>query len=148
MVIASTTTANTSIQEHELRESRTSATASPREDSDLYKCLLVFVGFMAMFQVIGINSSYGVFQAYYSSEESFLPSNTSQASIAFVGTLGNKHSDLAHQTGYGLSWALGIFISPLMAKTKNYRMISCVGAILMSAGLIFASLSKSVSPVL
>jgi hypothetical protein len=95
MVISSTTTTNPSIQEHELAESRTSATASPLEDSTLYKCLLVFVGFMAMFQVIGINSSYGVFQAYYSSEESFLPSNTSQASIAFVGTLGNKPSDFS-----------------------------------------------------
>ena|SRR5271154_5741810 len=46
--------------------------------------------------------------------------------------------------GYGLSWALGIFISPLMAKLKNFRIIPCVGAILMSSGLILASFSTTV----
>lgn len=66
------------------------AGANRQEDSKVYKCLLVFAGFMAMFQVIGINSSYGVFQAYYSSEASFLPSDTSQSAIAFVGTLGKS----------------------------------------------------------
>jgi len=45
---------------------------------------------------------------------------------------------------YGLSWALGVFISPLMAKTKNVKMIPCTGAILMSLGLILASFSTSV----
>ena len=63
--------------------------ASPQETSKVYKCLLVFAGFMAMFQVIGVQTSYGVFQAFYSSNESFLPSDTSQAAISFIGTLGN-----------------------------------------------------------
>jgi hypothetical protein len=96
MVIAAATRTNSSFQEHELTESRTPATVSPPVVvSNPYKCLLVFAGSMAMFQVIGINSSYGVFQAYYSSEQSFLPPNTSQASIAFVGTLGINPSTLA-----------------------------------------------------
>jgi hypothetical protein len=63
--------------------------ASLQETSKVYKYLLVFAGFMAMFQVIGVQTSYGVFQAFYSSNESFLPPDTSQAAIAFVGTLGN-----------------------------------------------------------
>lgn len=58
------------------------------EQSNGYKCLLIFAGFMAMFQVIGINSSFGVFQQYYLSNESFLPSDTSAAAVSFVGTLG------------------------------------------------------------
>ena len=80
-------------REYELQPPETQAhTAialnSEHEESTLYKCLLVFAGFMTMFQVIGINSSYGVFQAYYSSADSFLATGTSQAAIAFVGTLG------------------------------------------------------------
>jgi hypothetical protein len=73
-----------------------SPSTAPQKDSKLYECLLVFAGFMAMFQVIGINSSYGVFQAYYSSSESFLPSDTSQAAIAFVGTLGTLFYDFVY----------------------------------------------------
>ncbi len=42
--------------------------------------------------------------------------------------------------GYGLSWALGIFINPLMVEMKSFRVIPCVGSILMSSGLVLASL--------
>lgn len=73
------------------------AAASPNNDneSNAYKCLLVFAGFMAIFQVNGINSSYGVFQQYYLSDKSFLPSNTSAAAVAFVRTLGLHQAKLA-----------------------------------------------------
>jgi hypothetical protein len=57
----------------------------PQEVTKLYKCLLIFAGFMAMFQIIGINSSYRVFQQYYASRESFLPPETSTSAIAFIG---------------------------------------------------------------
>lgn len=60
----------------------------PQEVTKLYKCLLIFAGFMAMFQILGINSSYGVFQQYYASRESFLPPETSTSAIAFIGTMG------------------------------------------------------------
>jgi hypothetical protein len=79
---------NYELRDTENRNVVTAATVVQEEDSKVHQCLLVFSGFMAMFQVIGINSSYGVFQAYYSSEQSFLPPDTSQAAIAFVGTLG------------------------------------------------------------
>ena len=46
---------------------------------------------MAMFQVIGINTSYGVFQQFYTSPESFLDPGTPQSAIAFVGTLGTDY---------------------------------------------------------
>jgi hypothetical protein len=100
---------------------------------------------MAMFQIIGINSSYGVFQQYYASKESFLPPETSTSAIAFIGTMG-KHNDASKNDveGYGLSWGLGVFISPLMAKVKDVRVIPAVGAVLMSLGLILASFSTSV----
>jgi len=71
------------------QEQRNVAASSRNEDqSKGYKCIHIFVGFMAMFHVIGINSSFGVFQQYYLSNESFLPSDTSAAAVAFVGTLG------------------------------------------------------------
>jgi hypothetical protein len=71
------------------QEQRSVAASSRNEDeSNGYKCLLIFAGFMAMFQIIGINSSFGVFQQYYLSNESFLHSDTSAAAVAFVGTLG------------------------------------------------------------
>lgn len=76
------------LQPPESRAHTATALNSQHEESTVYKCLLVFAGFMAMFQVIGINSSYGVFQAYYSSADSFLSTGTSQSAIAFVGTLG------------------------------------------------------------
>src|SRR5271170_5147848 len=75
------------------QEQRNVAASSRNEDeSFVYKCLLIFAGFMAMFQVIGVNSSYGVFEQYYLSNESFLPSGTSPAAVAFVGTLGLHRS--------------------------------------------------------
>ena len=72
----------------QIEQTNTSSAPSPAQDSKRYKCLLVFAGFMAMFQVIGINTSYGVFQQFYTSKESFLPAGTPQSAIAFVGTLG------------------------------------------------------------
>jgi hypothetical protein len=132
------------LQDTDNRNNTTSVLNSQDEESKMYKCLLVFAGFMAMFQVIGINSSYGVFQAYYSSADSFLPYGTSQSAIAFVGTLGMLFSISADPEAYGLSWALGVLISPLMAKTKNVKTISCGGAVLMSLGLVLASFSTSV----
>lgn len=40
---------------------------------------------------------------------------------------------------------VGDFHYPLMAKLKNFRIIPCAGAILMSSGLILASFSTTVS---
>lgn len=55
-----------------------------------------------------------------------------------------KQNLLICREGFGLSWALGVFISPLMAKLKNFRIILCAGAILMSSGLVLASFSTTV----
>ena len=131
----------------EQTNSSTAPSPQQAEDSKVYKCLLVFAGFMAMFQVIGINTSYGVFQAYYTSSESFLPPNTPQSAIAFVGTLGMSSVRVGEVTvGYGLSWALGVFISPFMAKDERaVRLVSCGGAAVMSLGIILASFSSNVT---
>src|SRR5579862_7014186 len=59
---------NTVQLEHpELEQSPPSSSSSPSTASDsmMYKSLLVFAGFMAMFQIIGINTSFGVFQQFY-----------------------------------------------------------------------------------
>ncbi|OZJ03686.1 hypothetical protein BZG36_03500 [Bifiguratus adelaidae] len=53
-----------------------------------------------------------------------------KALIAFVGTL-----------GYGLTWEGSIFVSPLMARTKDFKWITVPGAILMSAGYALAGSS-------
>jgi hypothetical protein len=57
------TTTTTSTEPDDLRLENTESTpveAASRESSTACKCLLVSVGFMMMFQVVGINSSHGV----------------------------------------------------------------------------------------
>lgn len=96
--------------------------------------------FLMIFQTIGINQTYGVFQEFYTtSPVSFLPEKqaNNRAAVAFVGTL-----------GAGLTWGGSIFVNPLVSRTKDIRWITGLGSVGMSLGLILAGESRNVSAVL
>ncbi|TDL26423.1 MFS general substrate transporter [Rickenella mellea] len=96
-----------------------------------YQSLLVLCGFLMIFQVIGINSTYGLFQEFYTSPGSNIRDAQGQdARVALVGTIGS-----------GLTWGGSIFVNPLIARVKNTRIITLSGAFIMSAGIILASFS-------
>ena len=103
--------------------------------------LTVLIGaFFAVFLTIGINQSYGVYLAYYlttgsSDVDPFLSRSetANKAMLAFVGTL-----------GAGLTWGGSIFVNPIMARTKDLRKITAVGAVLIAAGYILASFCDKV----
>ena len=93
--------------------------------------------FLTICITIGINQSYGVFQAAYTSEDgSMFQSNqaTSSALVAFVGTL-----------GAGLTWAGSVAVNPLMARVSGPRYLTVPGVLLMSLGFGLASLATQVS---
>ena len=90
--------------------------------------------FLVICITIGFNSSYGVFQDYYVSSENTLLPPSSNALVAFIGTL-----------GAGLTWGCSVVVNPLMARTKDPRYIPTAGVILMGVGLALASLSTQVN---
>ncbi|KAK7058108.1 monocarboxylate transporter [Favolaschia claudopus] len=98
-----------------------------------YQAILLISGFMMIFQIIGINSVFGIFQDFYTSEQSNIPSaRGNDAVVALVGTLGS-----------GLTWSGGIFVNPILARVKSVKFITFVGAAIMSLGLFLASLCSS-----
>ncbi|KAL2190329.1 MFS general substrate transporter [Thermothelomyces heterothallicus CBS 203.75] len=124
---------------------------------------VLFSAFMTTALTIGYNQSFGVFQQYYlsPSQDVLIPSPASQASppptalLAFVGTL-----------CYGLTWAGGIVVNPVIARLEHGRwasatcstrlrrrrvlrlltprVITVSGVLVTSAGFVLASLSRSV----
>ncbi|KAJ7133147.1 major facilitator superfamily domain-containing protein [Mycena epipterygia] len=125
-----------------LRSPATS-TQGPREILDFnvgdspptrrYQALLLLSGFMMIFQIIGINSVFGIFQDFYTSEESNIPSaRGNDAVVALVGTIGS-----------GLTWSGGIFVNPILARVNSVKLVTFVGAAIMSLGLLLASFSSS-----
>ncbi|KAJ7066311.1 MFS general substrate transporter [Mycena amicta] len=120
------------------QEIRTAETleSRPRED-DLptrgYQTVLIFAGFMMTLHVIGINTCFGIFQDFYTSEDSNIPSaRGNDAIVSLVGTLGS-----------GLTWSGGIFVNPIMGRFKNLKLISLLGVAVMSLGLFLASYSST-----
>lgn len=100
------------------------------------QALVLISTFLMIFQTIGINQTYGVFQEFYTtSPTSFLPERqaNNRAAVAFVGTL-----------GAGLTWGGSIFVNPLVSRTKDVRWITGLGSVGMSLGLILAGESKNV----
>ncbi|EPQ60098.1 MFS general substrate transporter [Gloeophyllum trabeum ATCC 11539] len=84
-----------------------------------------------IFQVIGINSIYGIFQEMYTSPRSTVKDAIGQdAFVSLVGSIGT-----------GLTWSGGIVVNPLIARTKDVRWITVSGVVIMSLGLILASFS-------
>ena len=89
-----------------------------------------------MFQTIGPNLSYGVFQDFYvSSNDTILPpaQAADRGLVAFVGTL-----------AAGLTWGGSIYVNPMMARLKRSQPITITGSLLMSLGFLLASLSTQV----
>jgi len=99
--------------------------------------IVLVSAFMTVFQTIGMNQAYGVFQSYYTSNptDSILPPSqaSNKAVVAFVGTL-----------GAGLTWAGSIYVNPLMARSKDLRHITLAGAVFMSLGYILAGFSTQI----
>ena len=118
--------------------------------------------FVTIALTIGYNQCFGVFQEFYlsSTQDVLVPAPALQASpptalLAFVGTL-----------CYGLTWAGGIFVNPVISRIESrrgatstgvarlgrrrilrrltLRMITVSGVFIMSAGFTLASFSTSV----
>ena len=125
--------------------------------------------FMMIVLTFGYNQSFGIFQAYYLSpdQDVLVPAPAAQASpptalLAFVGTL-----------CYGMTWAGGILVNPVIARLEDGtwasttaagtaasasrprwrrnalrllspRTITVSGVVLMAAGFLLASFSRSV----
>ncbi|KAI0654437.1 MFS general substrate transporter [Cubamyces menziesii] len=99
------------------------------QPSQTYQCLLVFAGFMMTFHVIGINSIYGLFQEFYtSSDTNIVGAQGQDALVSLVGTIGS-----------GLTWSGSVFVNPMIRRFDNVKLISLVGAFVMSLGLFSAS---------
>lgn len=99
--------------------------------------LVLISTFLMIFQTIGINQTYGIFQEFYTtSPDSLLPEKqaNNRAAVAFVGTL-----------GAGLTWGGSIFVNPLVSRTEDVRWITGLGSVVMSLGLILAGESRNVS---
>ncbi|KAI1857745.1 uncharacterized protein JN550_013081 [Neoarthrinium moseri] len=123
---------------------------------------ILLSAFVTIALTIGYNQCFGVFQEYYlsSSQNMLAPSPASQTSLptallAFVGTL-----------CYGLTWAGGIMVNPLISRIEHgtwvsstspnwrwgrrilrqltQRTITVSGVLVMSAGFTLASFSSSI----
>ncbi|KAF9260755.1 MFS general substrate transporter [Marasmius fiardii PR-910] len=99
--------------------------------SSKYQVMLLLAGFVMIFQIIGINTTFGVFQEFYaSSRTSIVDAQGQDALVSLVGTIGS-----------GLTWSGSIFVNPLMARVKNVKLVALTGAFIMSLGLALASFS-------
>jgi len=82
-----------------------------------------------IFHIIGINGVFGIFQDFYTSAESNIPSaRGNDALVSLVGTIGS-----------GLTWSGGIFVNPMIARVESVKLITFIGAAIMSLGLFLAS---------
>jgi MFS family permease len=120
-------------------ETQTQESLSPnlRPTTRNGQALVLLSSFLTICITIGLNQSYGVFQAYYTSPtQTFLPSSTSSSALtAFVGTL-----------GAGLTWGGSIFVNPILARVSlsGTRYLCVLGVLLMALGFGLASLSTQV----
>ena len=125
--------------------------------SRVYQCALVLAGFFATFQTIGLNQTYGIFQAsllaislsrpspvltyeryfgqdFYTSTESNITDGPGRYAMAsLIGTIGG-----------GLTWSGSVFVGVLISKGCNMSLMCLTGSALMSLGFILASLATKV----
>ncbi|KAF9266419.1 monocarboxylate transporter [Marasmius fiardii PR-910] len=82
------------------------------------------------FHVIGMNSSYGVFQQFYTSTQTNIKDAQGQdALVSLAGTVGT-----------GLTWSGSIFVNPLISSSRlSIKIVALSGAFFMSLGLFLAS---------
>ncbi|KAF7305619.1 Monocarboxylate transporter [Mycena chlorophos] len=70
---------------------------------------------------------------FYTSSSTNIPAaRNNDAVVSLVGTL-----------GYGLTWSGGIFVNPLMSRFANLRILTLLGAVVMSLGLFLAGYSTT-----
>ncbi|KAL0071264.1 hypothetical protein AAF712_001830 [Marasmius tenuissimus] len=101
----------------------------PQPPTRKYQAVLLLAGFTMIFQTIGINTTYGIYQEFYSSSRTnILDAKGQDALISLVGTVGS-----------GLTWSGSIFTNPLMTRVKDVRLVALAGAFTMSLGLALAS---------
>ncbi|KAI0294997.1 MFS general substrate transporter [Russula brevipes] len=97
----------------------------------LYQCLLVLAGFIATFQTIGSNQTYGIFQEFYTSSSSNIIDGPGQYAMAsLIGTIGG-----------GLTWSGSIFVSAMISKGFDMSLMCFAGSVVMSLGFILASMA-------
>jgi len=124
----------------------------------LYQCALVLAGFMATFQTIGANQTFGIFQAspsaeplrpylhnllnewsffeqeYYTSPGSKIVDGPGQYALAsLIGTIGS-----------GLTWSGSILVGLIISKGFDLCLMCLAGSALMSLGFILASFATRV----
>ncbi|KAG7089968.1 hypothetical protein E1B28_011593 [Marasmius oreades] len=122
------------LNDSEFRGGGTAAPRGPYHDSlpratRFYQSFLLVSGFMMAFHVIGLNSSYGVFQQFYTSTQTNIDDGKGQdALVSLVGTIGT-----------GLTWSGSIFVNPLISSRLNIKIVALSGAFFMSLGLFLAS---------
>ncbi|KAJ7809159.1 MFS general substrate transporter [Mycena leptocephala] len=94
-----------------------------------------------IFHIIGINTVFGIFQVPCDDSCTFLSNIPSargnDAVVSLVGTIGS-----------GLTWSGGIFVNPIIARVESLKLITFIGAAVMSLGLFLASYSSTVRPPL
>ena len=101
---------------------------------------VLMCAFLDVIITIGLNQAYGVFLNQYLADKAgedhfLLPGEANKkALLAFVGTLAG-----------GLTWGGSIVINPIMARTKDPRIITVCGAVCIGLGYILASFSTRVS---
>ena len=73
-------------------------------------------------------------QEFYTSPETNIKGAQGQdALVSLVGTIGS-----------GLTWSGSIFVNPLIGRYDNVKLISLVGAFVMSTGIVLASFATQV----
>ncbi|KIK62282.1 hypothetical protein GYMLUDRAFT_165254 [Collybiopsis luxurians FD-317 M1] len=87
-----------------------------------------------IFHVIGINQVFGIFQEFYTSSRSNINDGEGQdALVSLVGSIGS-----------GLTWSGSIFMNPLIARVENVKLVTFLGAFIMSLGLVLASFATRI----
>lgn len=127
-----------------------------------YQCALVLAGFFATFQTIGLNQTYGIFQAsllamslsqsssdclflngrfgqdfYTSSNSNIVDGPGRYAMASLIGTIGG-----------GLTWSGSVFVGLLISRGCNLSLMCLSGSAIMSLGFILASLATKVYAII
>ncbi|KAL0567535.1 hypothetical protein V5O48_014458 [Marasmius crinis-equi] len=98
----------------------------------LYQSLLLISGFMMTFFVIGISSTYGIYQEFYTSFRSNISDALGQeAAVSLVGAM-----------GIGFTWVGGVFVNVFLPRGfGNVKVVALMGAFAMTVGLVLASIA-------
>ncbi|TFL01978.1 major facilitator superfamily domain-containing protein [Pterulicium gracile] len=109
-------------------------TLGQKKQHKRYQMILVACGFFMVFNVIGINWSYGIFQEYYTSSQTHIKGTEGQdALVSLIGSI-----------GAGLTWSGGIIAGPIMARAKHVQWVTLFGVVTMSVGLMLVSICTKV----